>query len=115
MTPKNAAKLFKVLGDSTRVKLLLAILANESEEMNVTQLVTDVGVMSQPAVSHHLSIMRAMGIVETERSGKNVVYSFTDSDEADAIRGMLAYVTEDETPKKATPKPKVSKKKAVKP
>lgn len=116
MTPKRAANVFKLLGDSNRIRLLLALLASEDEGLNVGEIQQSLGTISQPNLSHHLSLCRNLGILEPERSGKNNIYKFADSDEADAIKGMLAYVTEGESPKKteSSPKPKTVKPKASK-
>ena len=115
MTPKRAANVFKLLGDSNRIRLLLALLASENEGLNVGEIQQSLGNISQPNLSHHLSLCRNLGILEPERSGKNNIYKFADSDEADAIKGMLAYVTENEPPKKTESKPKVTKAKKPKP
>jgi DNA-binding transcriptional ArsR family regulator len=59
-----------LLSDGTRLRLLLLLCGGES---NVSDL-CDRLVCSQPAVSHHLGLLRMGGVVETRREGKHVYY-----------------------------------------
>lgn len=68
---EDLAGLFQVLSDGHRLKILLALSRNGS--MNVTALRDLLG-QSQPAVSHHLSLMRANKLVRCDRQGKNNFY-----------------------------------------
>ncbi len=72
LSPPQAAQLFKLLGDVPRLRIL-KLLAGQ-EEMNVTALCEEMG-MNQPAVSHHLGLLRMNGLVERRRSGKSNYYS----------------------------------------
>ena len=63
-------ELFKLLADSTRVKILLLL---ASGERNVTAL-CNILKLPQPTVSHHLSLMRQAGVIENRRDGKQVFY-----------------------------------------
>ncbi|MBE7074996.1 MAG: winged helix-turn-helix transcriptional regulator [Clostridiales bacterium] len=65
----------KVMSDSTRVKILFAI---KSKPKSVNEIVDLVGA-TQSAVSHQLSIMRGVNIVETQRDGNKIYYSLADS------------------------------------
>jgi len=65
------AEMFRVLGDRTRVSILLLL---SDGEMNVSSLCRKLKV-AQPSVSHHLGILRLGGMVNTRRSGKEVFYS----------------------------------------
>jgi len=73
-TIRRAAVKLDMISDPTRLKtvLILAI-----EERNVTELCVDLGSQSQPAVSHHLSILRHERLVETRRDGKHNFYRLT--------------------------------------
>jgi DNA-binding transcriptional ArsR family regulator len=71
----QAAMLLKQASDPTRLRVLM-ILAGE--ERNVGQLVKALGLMSQPAVSHHLALLRHGGLIEPRRDGKNNFYSLTE-------------------------------------
>jgi ArsR family transcriptional regulator len=65
-------QVFKLLADETRLRILM-YLAREGE-LNVTELCERLG-QSQPAVSHHLALLRVAGIIEPRRDGKHNYYS----------------------------------------
>ena len=69
------AETFQAMGDPTRVKLLW--LLSKKQESSVGQLVTELKI-SQPGVSHHLRLLRAMRLVKTRREGRMVFYSLDD-------------------------------------
>lgn len=71
-TVKELCQVFKLLADETRLRVLF-YLARE-EELNVTELCERLH-QSQPAVSHHLALMRVAGIIEPRRAGKHNYYS----------------------------------------
>ena len=62
---------FKMLSDKHRLKIVIALF--KKGEMHVSALCDLVG-QSQPAVSHHLTLMRMTGIVGFDRKGKNNFY-----------------------------------------
>jgi ArsR family transcriptional regulator len=66
--------LFKLLADKSRLKIVLA-LAQEGQ-MHVTALCQFLR-QSQPAVSHHLTLMRDVGLVDFDRNGKHNFYYLT--------------------------------------
>lgn len=70
----DLAELFKVFGDSTRIKILCAL---SGGEMCVCDISTAVG-MSGSAVSHQLKILKNAGLVRFRREGKTVFYSLAD-------------------------------------
>lgn len=70
----DLAELFKVFGDSTRIRILCALLKNE---MCVYHLSEELE-MGQSAISHQLRILRASGLVKTRRSGKEIYYALDD-------------------------------------
>jgi DNA-binding transcriptional ArsR family regulator len=65
------AEIFKLMADKSRLKVLIA-LANEGE-LHVSALCELLG-QSQPAVSHHLTLMRMTGLVGYRRDGKHNYY-----------------------------------------
>lgn len=69
---KDLLKVLKLLSDETRLRVLL-YLTNE-EEMHVTALCERLK-QSQPAVSHHLALLRVAGLIEARRDGKHNYYS----------------------------------------
>ena len=74
----------KVMADSTRVKILFAI---KNKPRSVTEIYEIVGA-TQSAVSHQLSLMRRVNIVETVRDGNKIYYSLAD----DGIEKVLDIV-----------------------
>ena len=71
---KELARLYKALGDETRLRLLKLLSEQGSEgALCVGALAMCVGV-SQPAVSQHLAVLRAAGLVIDERRGYFVHY-----------------------------------------
>ena len=82
------ADLCKTLASPRRLEIL-HLLAREP--MEVSRLAEELG-MTQPNVSQHLAVMRAVGVVEAERSGRDVRYRLVDPDIVAAcalIRGVL--------------------------
>ena len=67
--------LVKVMADSTRVKILFAI---KDKPKSVGEIESLVGA-TQSAISHQLSLMRRVNIVETRRDGNKIYYSLADS------------------------------------
>ncbi len=67
--------IFKVLSDETRAKLVYLL---GSREMCVCDLATVLQV-TLPAISHHLRLLKALGLVRSKREGKMVLYSLADS------------------------------------
>jgi ArsR family transcriptional regulator len=69
---RELAQVFKLLSDETRLRILLYLAQNN--ELHVTDLCTRLG-QSQPAVSHHLALLRVSGLIESRREGKHNFYS----------------------------------------
>ncbi len=65
------AQVFKLLADESRLKILLAL--SQDGELNVTSLCELLG-QTQPAVSHHLTLLRMAGLVGYRRDGKHNYY-----------------------------------------
>lgn len=73
---KDLVEFFKVLSDETRLKIL-QYLANQSE-LHVRAL-CELLKQSQPAVSHHLALLRMVGLIECRRDGKHNYYHLVPS------------------------------------
>src|SRR4051794_11515808 len=73
---RRVADLLKQVSDPTRLQVL--ILLNEKER-NVSKLCAELGTQSQPAVSHHLALLRHGRLIEPRRSGKHNFYGLTDA------------------------------------
>ncbi len=70
----DLAELFKIFGDSTRVKILYALLEHELCVCDIASLLD----VTQSAVSHQLRVLKASKLVKFRREGKTVFYSLAD-------------------------------------
>ncbi|MCA9092773.1 MAG: winged helix-turn-helix transcriptional regulator [Planctomycetaceae bacterium] len=69
---KELVQVFKLLSDETRLRVLMYLL--REGELHVSALCDRLG-QSQPAVSHHLALLRVAGLIEARRDGKHNFYS----------------------------------------
>src|SRR5436305_902585 len=74
---RRASGLLKQVSDATRLQIILSL---SEGERHVGALCEQLN-MSQPAVSHHLALLRHGGIISPRRQGKNNFYSLTDTGE----------------------------------
>ena len=86
----DLAELFKVFGDSTRVKLLYALFEEELCVQDMAQLLN----ISQSAVSHQLQILKANKLVKYRRDGKTIYYSLADDHVHSIINQGIEHVAE---------------------
>ena len=70
----DLAELFKVFGDSTRIKILYALFEAELCVCDIAQLLR----LTQTAVSHQLKVLKLNKLVSSRREGKNVFYALAD-------------------------------------
>ncbi len=70
----DLAELFKVFGDSTRIRILYVLFQSE---LCVCDLAEALG-MTQSAISHQLRILKQAKLVSSRREGKSVFYSLAD-------------------------------------
>ena len=77
----DLAELYKVFGDSTRIKILYVLFAAELCGYDIAQLLG----MTQSAVSHQLRILKNNKLVKFRREGKTVFYALDD----DHVRSIL--------------------------
>src|SRR5512144_800041 len=73
-TAAHVAELFRAFSDTSRVRILSALLTGEK---NVGTLAEAVGI-SESAVSHHMRGLRQMHLVQSRREGKEVYYRIED-------------------------------------
>ena len=69
---KDLVQVFKLLSDETRLRILFYLM--REKELHVTALCDKLR-QSQPAVSHHLALLRVAGLIEARRDGKHNFYS----------------------------------------
>lgn len=70
----DMAELFKVFGDSTRIKILYILSESELCVCDIAQLLN----MTQPAISYQLKVLKQAKLVKNRRDGKTVFYSLAD-------------------------------------
>lgn len=70
----NLAELFKMFGDTTRVRIMCALFGNELCVCDICEILG----MGQSAVSHQLRLLRTASIVKVRREGKSAFYSLDD-------------------------------------
>jgi ArsR family transcriptional regulator len=73
-TAAHVAELFRAFSDTSRVRILSALVDSEK---NISALARLVGI-SESAVSHHMRGLRQMGLVNARREGKEVYYRIED-------------------------------------
>ncbi len=86
----DLAELFKVFGDSTRVRILIALF---EAELCVCDISEALG-MTQSAVSHQLQILRTNKLVKSRREGKQMYYSLADDHVVTIIAQGLSHILE---------------------
>ena len=68
---EQAAEIFHLLGDYSRLRIYLLIAESEKSVTDIVELTH----LTQSNVSHHLKLLKAKGLVSSNRKGKSVVYS----------------------------------------
>ncbi|HEX2938495.1 MAG TPA: metalloregulator ArsR/SmtB family transcription factor [Ruminiclostridium sp.] len=70
----NMSEFFKMFGDSTRLKIINALMISEMCVCDISALIG----MNQSVISHHLKILRSARVIKFRREGKVVYYSLCD-------------------------------------
>ncbi|HBQ26517.1 MAG TPA: transcriptional regulator [Syntrophomonas sp.] len=86
----DLAELFKVFGDTTRVKILYALFAAEMCVCDIAVLLN----MSQSAISHQLRVLKQARLVKFRRQGKVVYYSLNDEHVKQIFDQGLTHINE---------------------
>lgn len=84
------AELFKVFGDSTRIRILDVLSRQELCVQDIANTLT----MTQSAISHQLRILKQASLVKFRREGKTLYYSLSDDHVATIIAQGLDHVCE---------------------
>lgn len=90
---KDLVKVFKLLSDETRLRILLYL--TQTEELHVRAL-CEVLDQSQPAVSHHLALLRVAELIESRREGKHNYYRILPQRFQELLDLVFAAVPKDE-------------------
>ncbi|MDR3638438.1 MAG: metalloregulator ArsR/SmtB family transcription factor [Isosphaeraceae bacterium] len=85
---QRTSMLLKHISDPTRLQVVLML---SDGEKHVGALCDELG-QSQPAVSHHLALLRHGGVIAPRRQGKNNFYALTETGEdlANVARGVMS-------------------------
>ena len=87
----NLAELFKVFGDSTRIRILFVLFESEVCVCDLASALS----MTQSAISHQLRILKQNKLVKNRREGKSVFYSLADDHVRTIIAQGLEHIEED--------------------
>ena len=79
----DMAELFKVFGDSTRIKILYILSKSELCVCDIAQILG----LTQPAISYQLKILKQARLVKNRRDGKTIFYHLAD-EHVETIIGM---------------------------
>lgn len=86
----DLAELFKVFGDTTRIKILWALAESEMCVCDIAVLLN----MSQSAISHQLRVLKQTRLVKNRREGKVVYYSLDDAHVKEIFEQGLIHINE---------------------
>ena len=86
----DLAELFKVFGDSTRIRILFVLFEAEVCVCDLAQVLN----MTQSAISHQLRILKQSKLVKSRREGKSVFYSLADAHVRTIIAQGREHITE---------------------
>ncbi len=87
----DLSELFKVFGDSTRIRILYCLFASEMCVCDIANLLN----MTQSAISHQLSVLKRNKLVKCRREGKIVFYSLADGHVRTMLDQGVEHVTEE--------------------
>jgi ArsR family transcriptional regulator len=86
---RELTQVFRLLGDEARLRILIHLA--QAGELHVTALCARLG-QGQPAVSHHLALLRVAGLIEARREGKHNYYRLSREACNDALARLLSAV-----------------------
>ena len=86
----DLAELFKIFGDSTRIRIMSALFETEMCVCDIAELLK----MTQSAISHQLRILRQSKLVKTRKDGKTVFYSLADEHVMQIFDQGLSHISE---------------------
>jgi ArsR family transcriptional regulator len=89
----DLADLFKIFGDTTRLKILYALRGGEVCEKCVGDIARDLA-MTQSAISHQLRILKSNKLVKFRRDGKLTFYSLADDHVESILNQGMEHVLE---------------------
>ena len=82
---QRIGELFSLLNDGTRLRILYLLCHCEECVTDIAKAVN----MSAPAVSHHLRVLKAAGLIDYRRDGKEALYTLAKTGEAQLVHQMI--------------------------
>lgn len=82
---QTLSDIFKQLGDGSHLRIFWLLCHCEECVVNLSAMVG----MSSPAVSHHLKLLRAAGLIVNRRAGKEVYYTAANTQQAQLLHHMI--------------------------
>ena len=86
----DLAELFKIFGDSTRIKILFVLLESNMAVNDIANVLK----MTQSAISHQLRILKTNGLVKYTRNGKSLIYSLADGHVTTILSQGIEHISE---------------------
>jgi len=86
----DLAELFKIFGDSTRIKILFVLLESNMAVNDIASVLK----MTQSAISHQLRILKTNGLVKYTRNGKSLIYSLADGHVTTILSQGIEHISE---------------------
>ncbi len=86
----DLAELFKMFGDSTRMKILFVLFETEACTCGLAETLN----MTSSAVSHQLNALKRAKLIKSRREGKNVFYSLADDHVRTIIEQGISHIEE---------------------
>ncbi|ANS75384.1 ArsR family transcriptional regulator [Paenibacillus yonginensis] len=87
-TVDRASRIFKALGDPTRIKILYLLSQEECSVNHITEVLN----LTQSAVSHHLSLLRNLRLVKYRRDGNTLYYTYEDEHVITTLNQVLTHI-----------------------
>ena len=89
---KQVANLLKVLANENRLLIFCALM---EQPMNVTELKQRITGITQSALSQHLALLKAHGILDSDKTGQNVIYHISDERVSEIIQVLKKHYCDD--------------------
>lgn len=86
----DLSELFKIFGDSTRIRILYVLFESEMCVCGIAELLG----MTQSAISHQLQVLKKAKLVKYRREGKTIFYSLADSHVRTILDQGMEHITE---------------------
>ena len=89
-TLSDLADLFRIFGDTTRIRILYALFESDLCVCDIARLLN----MTQSAISHQLRILKVSKLIKSRRDGRTVIYSLADAHVREIIDQGMEHILE---------------------